>query len=153
MGVASHPCTVPAAGRPTFTLEDDELELGVGHHGERGSSTIPLTSVDSVVELLAEAVLQDLPFQAGDEVVTLINGLGATPLLELYIAHRRLVQILDSQGLHVHDSLVGEYFTALEMAGFSITLAKVDDELKHLLAAPADTPHFKRVAPQSGLPS
>ena len=142
MGVAIGSCTVPAAGKPTFTLAEDEMEVGVGHHGEPGVSRQPLEPVDNIVDLLTDRIVSDLPFGAGDEVVTLINGLGATPLLELYIAHRRLQQNLSGLGIGIARSLVGEFFTALEMAGFSITLLKVDQELKELLAAPAETPYF-----------
>ncbi len=142
MGVAIAPCTVPAAGRPTFTLADDAMEVGVGHHGEPGTSTEPLVPVDALVDRLVQEVVSDLPFQAGDEVVTLINGLGATPQLELYIAQRRLTRNLGDRSIAITRSFVGEYFTALEMAGFSITLLKLDDELKGLLDAPAATPCF-----------
>jgi dihydroxyacetone kinase-like protein len=142
MGVAIAPCTVPAAGRPTFTLADDAMEVGVGHHGEPGTSTEPLVPVDALVDRLVEQIVSDLPYRAGDEVVTLINGLGATPQLELYIALRRLARNLEERSIAIYRSLVGEYFTALEMAGFSITLLKLDDELKDLLDAPAMTPCF-----------
>jgi dihydroxyacetone kinase-like protein len=142
MGVAIGPCTVPAAGRPTFVLADDAMEVGVGHHGEPGTSTEPLVPVDAIVDRIVDQIVRDLPFRAGDEVVTLINGLGATPLLEQYIAQRRLARNLAERSITIHRSFVGEYFTALEMAGFSITLLKVDDELKSLLDAPAASPHF-----------
>lgn len=142
MGVAIAPCTIPAAGKPTFELNENEMELGVGHHGEPGVVRVPLEPVDKVVDMLTEKVASDLPYGNGDKVLTLINGLGATPLLELYIAQRRLQQNLKGRGIHIVHSLVGEYFTALEMAGFSITLLKVDEELEELLGAPAETPYF-----------
>jgi len=142
MGVAIAPCTVPAAGQPTFVLADDAMEVGVGHHGEPGIRTEPLVPADAIVDKIVEVVVSDLPFRAGDEVVTLVNGLGATPLLELYIAQRRLARNLAERSIAIHRSFVGEYFTALEMAGFSITLLKVDAELKSLLDAPAAAPHF-----------
>jgi dihydroxyacetone kinase-like protein len=142
MGVAITSCTVPAAGKPTFTLNEDEMEIGVGHHGEAGVARVPIRPVDEIVDMLVEKIVSDLPYEKGDEVVTLINGLGATPLLELYIAQRRLQQNLEGRGLRIARSMVGEFFTALEMAGFSITLAKVDGEMKDLLAAPAETPYF-----------
>lgn len=147
MGVAIQPCTVPAVGHPTFTLADDEMELGVGHHGERGLQTVPLRPVDEIVDLLVDQIVRDLPFEAGDEVATLTNGLGATPLLELYIAHRRLARSMDERGIRIGHTLVGEFFTALEMAGFSITLSRLDDDLKHLLAAPAATPAYTIAGP------
>jgi dihydroxyacetone kinase-like protein len=142
MGVAISPCTVPAAGKPTFTLADDEMEVGVGHHGEPGFSRQKLKPVDEIVDLLVDTIVPDLPFNSGDEVLTLINGLGATPLLELYIAQRRLRQVLAGRGMSIGRSLVGEFFTALEMAGFSITMLKLDEELKDLIAAPAESPYF-----------
>ncbi|NPV52018.1 MAG: dihydroxyacetone kinase subunit DhaK [Firmicutes bacterium] len=142
MGVAISPCTVPAAGRPTFTLADDEMEVGVGHHGEPGLKREELRPVDEIVDMLCAEVIPDLPFEAGDEVVTLINGLGATPQLELYIANRRLFKNVTDKGIRIYRALVGEFFTALEMAGFSITLCRLDDELKELLDAEAYTPYF-----------
>ena len=145
MGVAIAPCTVPAAGKPTFELADDEMEVGVGHHGEPGVSREALQPVDEVVDRLVEQVVSDLPYESGDQVVTLINGLGATPLLELYIAQRRMQRNLADRGIDIVRSLVGEYFTALEMAGFSITLLRVDEELKELIEAPAETPYFVQV--------
>lgn len=145
MGVAIAPCTVPAAGKPTFVLADDEMEVGVGHHGEPGVARERLEPVDEIVDMLAEKIVSDLPYGRGDEVLTLINGLGATPLLELYIAQRRLQENLKTQGIEIVRSFVGEYFTALEMAGFSITLLRVDQELKELIAAPAVTPYLVQV--------
>jgi phosphoenolpyruvate---glycerone phosphotransferase subunit DhaK len=145
MGVAISSCTVPAAGKPTFMLAENEMEVGVGHHGEPGVMRMPLEPVDKIVDMLTEKVVGDLPFESGYEVVTLINGLGATPLLELYIAQRRLQHNLNEAGIHIVRSLVGEYFTALEMAGFSITMLRVDQELKELLAAPAETPYFVQI--------
>jgi len=145
MGVASGPCIVPAAGKPTFTLVDNEIEVGVGHHGEAGVSRESMRPVDEIVDMLAEKVIADLPFSDGDEVVTLVNGLGATPLLELYIAQRRLRQNLAGRGIRIGRAFVGEFFTALEMAGFSITVMRLDEELRGLLAAPAETPYWTQV--------
>lgn len=134
-----------ARGKPTFVLADNEIEVGVGHHGEAGVSRELMRPVDEIVDMLAEKVISDLPFGEGDEVVTLINGLGATPLLELYIAQRRLQQNLAGRGIRIGRSLVGEFFTALEMAGFSITVMRLDEELRQLLAAPAETPYWTQV--------
>lgn len=144
IGVASAPCTVPAKGTPTFTLEEDELEYGVGHHGEPGTAKIKMLTVDQVTEKMVRDILEDLPFKLGDEVAVIINGLGATPQIELYVAFRKVKQILDAEGITVYRAFVGEFFTALEMAGFSVTLMKLDGELKSLLDAPADTPAFKQ---------
>jgi dihydroxyacetone kinase-like protein len=143
LGVALSPCTVPAKGTPTFTLAEDEMEYGVGHHGEPGTAKIKMMSADRIAEKMALEILEDLPFRSGDEVSVLINGLGATPMIELYVCFRRVKQILDARGIRIGRSYVGEYFTALEMAGFSVTLMKLDSELKSLLEAPADTPYYK----------
>ena len=147
MGVAISPCTVPAVGRPTFTLAEDEMELGVGHHGERGSRTVPLEPVDEIVDILVDEVIKDLPFRSGDEVATLINGLGGTPMIELYVAHRRLLQVLGERGIVVRHQLVGEFFTALDMAGFSVTLSKLDEQTTRLLQAPATTAMYTYAGP------
>ncbi len=147
MGVAITSCTVPAVGRPTFALAEDEMELGVGHHGERGTKTVPLVPVDQIVDTLADEVIGDLPFGAGDRVATLINGLGGTPQMELYIAHRRLSAVLAERDIEIERAFVGEFFTALDMAGFSVTLCRLDDELARLLAAPASTVLYTQVGP------
>jgi dihydroxyacetone kinase-like protein len=143
LGVALSPCTVPAKGTPTFTLAEDEMEYGVGHHGEPGTAKIKMMSADRITEKMALEIIEDLPFRSGDEVSVLINGLGATPMIELYVCFRRVKQILDTKGIRIGRSYVGEYFTALEMAGFSVTLMKLDSELKSLLEAPADTPYYR----------
>ncbi len=144
IGVASAPCTVPAKGTPTFTLADDEMEYGVGHHGEPGTAKIKMMTVDEVTEKMTREIVDDLPYKEGDEVAVIINGLGATPQIELYAAFRKVNKVLESCGIKMARSYVGEFFTALEMAGFSVTLMKLDDELKALLDAPADTPCFRQ---------
>jgi len=146
LGVAISPCTVPAKGSPTFTLAEDEMEYAVGHHGEAGTAKIKMMSADEITEKMTLEVIEDLPFKAGDEVAVLINGLGGTPQLELYISYRKVRQILDEKKIKIGCAYVGEFFTGLEMAGFSVTLMKLDDELKELLAAPADTPCYKLMA-------
>jgi dihydroxyacetone kinase-like protein len=143
LGVAMTSCTIPAKGTPTFILAEDELEYAVGHHGEPGTAKIKMRTADEIVEKMVAEILSDLPFKSGDEVAVLINGLGATPQLELFICYRQVKRILDRQGIKVYKPFVGEFFTALEMAGFSVTLMKVDEELKKLLDAPADTPCYK----------
>jgi dihydroxyacetone kinase-like protein len=143
LGVALTPCTVPAKGTPTFTLAEDEMEYGVGHHGEPGTAKIKMRSADEITEMMVEEILKDLPFQSGDEVAVLINGLGGTPHLELFICFRKVKKILEEKGIKIYKPFVGEFFTALEMAGFSVTLMKLDEELKLLLDAPADTPYYK----------
>ena len=146
LGVAISPCTLPAKGSPTFTLAEDEMEYAVGHHGEAGTAKIKMMSADAITEKMTLEVIDDLPFQAGDEVAVLINGLGGTPQMELYIGYRKVKQMLDEREIQIGCSYVGEFFTGLEMAGFSVTLMKLDDELKELLAAPADTPCYKLMA-------
>ncbi len=142
MGVAHTPCTVPTAGEPTFTLGENEMEIGVGHHGEPGVKRMPMKSADETTQMLMEKILEDLPFKSGDEVIVNVNGLGATPLLELYIVYRKVHEILKDSNIKVHRAYVGEYFTSLEMGGFSITLTKLDEELKRLIDAPARAPLF-----------
>lgn len=142
MGVAIAPCTIPAAGKPHFTLKEDEMEVGLGIHGEPGLQRMTLKPADEVTEILVTKILEDLPFEKGDEVAVLVNGLGATPLLELLIVFRKLNRILTNAGIKIHRSYVGNYCTSLEMAGCSITLLRLDEELKRLLDAPVLTPYL-----------
>lgn len=142
MGVALSPCTIPEVGRPTFELGEGEMEIGMGIHGEPGVRRGPLMKADQVVDEMLYPILRDLPFSRDDEVSVLINGLGATPKEELYILYRRVAQVLKDEGISVYRVYVGEFATSLEMAGASITLLRLDDELKRLLAKPASTPFF-----------
>ena len=144
MGVALAPCTIPAAGKPHFVLGEDEMELGMGIHGEPGIERTKLKTADEVTNYLTKKILEDLPFKSENEVAVMVNGLGATPLLELFIMFRRLKQILDGSKIKIYRSFVGNYSTSLEMAGASITLLRLDDELKRLLDAPASTPYFSQ---------
>lgn len=144
MGMALTPCIVPVAGKANFSLGDNEMEIGMGIHGEPGINRTCLDTADNVTALLTEKIVADLPYQAGDEVAVLVNGLGATPLMELYIVNRKVSEVLAAKGIKVHKTYVGEYMTSLEMAGCSVTLLKLDAELKELLDAPADTPAFKQ---------
>jgi dihydroxyacetone kinase-like protein len=138
MGMALTSCTPPAKGSPLFELGDDEMEMGVGIHGEPGRRREKLASADAIVDELVEAVASDLPFTRGDNVALMINGLGGTPISELYILYRRAHNQLASRGINVGRNYVGEYCTSLDMAGASITLVKLDDEITSLLAAPAE---------------
>jgi len=142
MGVALSPCTIPAAGVPTFELPPGQMEIGMGIHGEPGVRRGPLESADAIARELLGAILADLPYKRGDEVGVLVNGLGATPKEELYILYRSVARILGDEGIKVHRVWAGEYATSLEMAGASITLIRLDDELRQLLDAPAETPFF-----------
>jgi dihydroxyacetone kinase-like protein len=139
MGMALTPCTVPAAAKPTFTLADDEMEIGIGIHGEPGRERMKLKSAKEIVEMMAKAIVDDLPFKAGDEVLAFVNGMGGTPQMELYLAYNDLASYLREKGIVIARSLVGNYITSLEMQGFSITLLKLDDELKALWDAPVET--------------
>lgn len=145
MGMALTPCTVPAAGKPSFTLQEDEMEIGIGIHGEPGTHREKIKPVDEIVEHLMDKIINDLPYKSGDEVAVMINGMGGTPLMELYIANRKVAEILKEKDIKVYKTYVGEFMTSLEMSGFSITLLKLDDELKALLDAKADTPAFKQL--------
>ena len=142
MGMAIRPCTVPAAGQPGFELNDDEMEVGIGIHGEPGTHREPLKKADEIVDLLLDKILADLDY-SGKEVAVMINGSGATPLMELFIVNNRVADVLAEKGIKVYKTFVGEYMTSIEMEGFSISLLRLDDELKELLDAKADTPAFK----------
>lgn len=145
MGVALSPCTVPRVGRPGFEIGEDEMEIGMGIHGETGIRRGKLESADEIAVEILDKIIADIPYQSGDEVAVLINGLGATPLDEQYIVTRKVDQYLKEKGIKVHRYYVGEYATAIEMAGLSISLLKLDDELKQYLDAPAQTPFFVQV--------
>lgn len=139
MGLALTAPTVPHAGEPSFELSGDEVELGIGIHGEPGRQRLPLERADGLVARLLDPVLQDLPFASGDEVLLLTNSMGGTPLIELYLAHGIAERLLDERGVRVRRRLVGPYTTSLEMQGLSITLLKLDDELSDLWDAPVRT--------------
>jgi phosphoenolpyruvate---glycerone phosphotransferase subunit DhaK len=139
MGMALTSCIVPAAGTPTFELGDDEIEIGIGIHGEPGRERVKLASSAEIVERLATPIASDLPFQQGDEVLAFVNGMGGTPLIELYIVYNDLKRFLDERGIMIARNLIGPYITSLEMAGCSITLLKLDDELTRLWDAPVKT--------------
>jgi dihydroxyacetone kinase-like protein len=138
MGMALTSCTPPAKGSPLFELGDDEMEIGVGIHGEPGRRREKLADANTIVDELLDAVVTDLPYQQGDNVALMINGLGGTPISELYLAYGRAHEQLASQGITVGRSYVGEYCTSLDMAGASVTLVRLDDEITSLLAAPAE---------------
>ncbi|GAA2791724.1 dihydroxyacetone kinase subunit DhaK [Crossiella cryophila] len=139
LGVALAAGTVPHAGQPGFTLAEDELELGIGIHGEPGRARLPMEPADALVRRLVDAVTEDLPYTAGDEVLLLTNGMGGTPQIELYLAHGIAAELLAARGITVRRHLVGSYVTSLEMQGMSLTLLKLDDELVDLWDAPVRT--------------
>ena len=142
MGMAIKPCTVPAAGKPGFELSDDEMEVGIGIHGEPGTHREPLKSADEIVDMLLEKILADIDY-ADSEVAVLINGAGGTPLMELFIVNNHVSDVLAANGIKVYKTFVGNYMASIEMDGFSISLLRLDDEMKKLLDAKADTPVFK----------
>jgi len=143
MGMALTSCTVPAAGKPNFALGDDEIEMGVGIHGEPGRERMSLRPVRALAAYMSEAILADLPFRSGDRVMAMVSGMGGTPPLELYIVYRELELILRARQITVSRRLVGNYITSLDMAGFSITLVKADDELLSLWDDPVLTPALR----------
>jgi dihydroxyacetone kinase-like protein len=143
MGMALTACTVPHAGKPSFELPDDEIELGIGIHGEPGRRRVKIASADEITEMLMEPIVSDLPFKKGEDVLLFVNGMGGTPLVELYIVYRKAAQIAQQKGLKVVRNLVGSYITSLEMAGTSITLLRMNDQLCKLWDAPVDTPALR----------
>lgn len=143
MGIALTPCTIPAAGKPGFEIGDDEMEIGMGIHGEPGIERTKIKTADEIAELLMDKILPELGLAAGDKVAVMINGLGGTPLMELYILNRKVAEILAGQNVHVHKTFVDEYMTSLEMAGCSVSVLKLDDQLAELLDAETDAPAWK----------
>jgi dihydroxyacetone kinase-like protein len=139
MGMALTSCTVPAAGQPTFDLPENEMEIGIGIHGEPGRRRVPIGTADEVTEMLVTPIVEDLTLKQGDRVLAFVNGMGGTPLMELYIVYRHLAKMLDGLGVRIERSLVGNYITSLEMAGASVTLLKVDDEMLELWDSPIHT--------------
>lgn len=143
MGMALTSCTVPHVGKPTFDLPEDEMEIGIGIHGEPGRTRMKIKSADEIVEMLMEPIISDIPYKSGDEVLLFVNGMGGTPLLELYIVYRKAHEIATKKGLKVVRNLIGPYITSLEMAGTSITMLKMDDELIRYWDAPVKTPGLR----------
>ena len=139
MGMALTSCTVPAAGKPTFELGDDEMEIGIGIHGEPGRERMKMKPVSEIVEMMGTAVVDDLPYASGDKVLAFVNGMGGTPLIELYVVFNELNTFLGGRGVEISRNLIGNYITSLEMQGFSITLLKLDDDLTKLWDAPVNT--------------
>lgn len=144
MGVGLSPCILPEVGHPNFTIEPGTMEIGIGHHGEPGIEVAPLESAEQIARRMCDVILPDLPFKSGDEVVVLVSGLGSTPLMEQYILYGEVEKILESNGIKVHKSLVGNYFTSLEMAGATLSVMRLDDELKECFDYEADAVSFKQ---------
>jgi dihydroxyacetone kinase-like protein len=144
VGIGLTPCTIAAVGHPNFKIADGTMELGIGHHGEPGIQVTELKSADEIAQMMLDIVLPDYPFVAGDEVTVLVSGLGATPVMELYILYNRIEEILTEKGIKVHRSYVGNYFTSLEMMGATLTITKLDAELKELIDDEADCMGLKQ---------
>lgn len=144
MGVALTPCTVPHIGKPSFDIADDEYELGIGIHGEPGRERRKMEAADQIVERIMEPIISDIPFKSGDEVLLFVNGMGGTPEIELFILYRKALEVAKKAGLKVSRDLVGNYITSLEMQGCSITLTKLDDELRKYWDAPVNTAGLRR---------
>lgn len=143
MGMALTSCVVPHVGKPTFELGENEMEIGIGIHGEPGRERMEIQPADEITARLMEPIIKDLPYESGDEVLLFVNGMGGTPLIELYIVYRKAHEIATQHGLKVVRNLIGPYITSLEMAGASITLLKMDDELTRLWDAPVNTPGLR----------
>jgi dihydroxyacetone kinase-like protein len=139
VGIGLTPCAIPAVGAPNFQIEPGTMEVGIGHHGEPGVAVEALTPAKAMAERMVDIVLPDLPFAGGDDVVVLLSGLGATPVMELYILYGHIAAMLEGKGIHIHRSYVGNYFTSLEMMGVTLTVMKLDDQLRTLIDADAES--------------
>jgi dihydroxyacetone kinase-like protein len=142
LGVAHSPCIMPSSGKPSFAIGDDEMEIGVGHHGEPGIQRVKMMSANQITDIIMEKILADLPFARNDEVSVILNGLGSTSLLEMYVIYSRIDSILRDRGIKVYKAWVGEYFTSMEMGGFSITLTRLDGDIKKAIDYPVGAVHF-----------
>ena len=144
LGIGLTPCTIPALGKPNFVIEEGKMELGIGHHGEPGIKVTDLKTADEMAEIMLDIILPDLPFVSNNEVVVLISGLGATPVMELYILYAKIAEILAHKNIKIYRPYVGDYFTSLDMMGVTVTLMKVDNELKELIDLSANSMGFKQ---------
>ena len=145
VGIGTAPCTIPAVGHHNFTIEDGNMEVGIGHHGEPGIKVEPLKTADEMAADMVDIILPDLPFTSSDEVVVLLSGLGATPVMEQYIVYNKVEELLAEKGIKVYKAYVGNYFTSLEMMGVTLTVMKLDDELKECIDMPADSVGLKQL--------
>ena len=145
VGIGLKPCTLPSVGYPNFEIREGTMEVGIGHHGEPGIEVRPLGQATEIATEMTDIILPDLPFKAGDEVAVLVSGLGATPVMELYVLYNEIDKILEAKGIRTYRSYVGNYFTSLDMMGATLTLAKLDDELKELIDAPAYSMGLKQM--------
>jgi dihydroxyacetone kinase-like protein len=147
IGIGLSPCTIPAVGKPNFSIADGMMEVGIGHHGEPGVEVMPIRPANEMADLMLAHILPDLPFGAGDDLAVLVSGLGATPIMELYILYDRISEVLAGKGMKVVHPFVGNYFTSLEMMGVTLTVMRLDGELNRLVGVPARSVGLTRVAP------
>lgn len=145
VGIGLTPCTLPAVGHPNFEIKDGTMEVGIGHHGEPGIAVVPLETAAEMAKRMVDIVLPDYPFVSGDEVVVLVSGLGATPVMELYVLYNEIEKLLEETGIRIHKAYVGNYFTSLEMSGATLTVMKLDEELKELIDMPAYSMGLKQI--------
>ena len=139
VGIGLTPCTLPAVGHPNFEIKDGIMEVGIGHHGEPGIEVCELETADKMAKRMTDIVLPDYPFESGDEVVVLVSGLGATPVMELYVLYNEIEKLIVEKGIRIHKAYVGNYFTSLDMMGATLTVMKLDDELKELIDLDCNT--------------
>lgn len=145
VGIGTAPCTIPAVGHPNFTIEEGKMEVGIGHHGEPGVHVQDISTADDMAKIMLDIILPDLPFTAGDDVVVLLSGLGATPVMEQYIVYNKVHDLLSEKGINVYKAYVGDYFTSLEMMGVTLTLMKLDDELKACIDVPTKSAGLRQL--------
>ncbi len=144
VGIGLSPCTLPAVGHPNFEIKDGTMEVGIGHHGEPGIEVCKLETAAEMARRMVDIVVPDLPFESGNEVVVLVSGLGATPVMELYVLYNEVEKLLTEKGIRIHKPYVGNYFTSLDMMGATLTIMKVDEELKELIDMPVNTMGMKQ---------
>jgi dihydroxyacetone kinase-like protein len=147
IGIGLSACTIPAVGKPNFSIEDGKMEVGIGHHGEPGVEVMATRPAKDMADMMLDHILPDLPFGRGDDLAVLISGLGATPIMELYILYDRISEVLEGRGMKVIHPFIGNYFTSLEMMGVTLTVMRLDGELNRLVGAPARSVGLTRVAP------
>ena len=145
VGIGLSSCTLPAVGHPNFEIKDGTMEVGIGHHGEPGIAVCPLETAAEMAGRMVDVIVPDYPFTAGDEIVALVSGLGATPMMELYVVYNEVEKLLQEKGIKIYKAYVGNYFTSLEMMGVTLSIMKLDDELKELIDMPVNTMGLKQI--------
>nr|WP_321463634.1 dihydroxyacetone kinase subunit DhaK [uncultured Cohaesibacter sp.] len=145
IGIGLSACTIPAVGKPNFSIEDGHMEVGIGHHGEPGVAVMPIKPAREIADMMLDHILPDLPFEKDDDVALLVSGLGATPIMELYILYDRLAEVIEARGMKTRHLFIGNYFTSLEMQGVTLTMMRLDSELDRLMSAPARSLGLTRI--------